>query len=85
MGILTDDMRRVVESELGFIATVCPDGKGWRFKGTAAVRTSGETFERGIEFYEARGTVDATEEELREHNLGRLTDRVSPDSPGFAD
>src|SRR5436853_4080498 len=26
MGILTDDMRRVVEVELGFIATVCPDG-----------------------------------------------------------
>src|SRR3954465_1085856 len=26
MGVLTDDMRRVVEFELGFIATVCPDG-----------------------------------------------------------
>jgi predicted pyridoxine 5'-phosphate oxidase superfamily flavin-nucleotide-binding protein len=26
MGILTDDMKRVVEAELGFIATVCPDG-----------------------------------------------------------
>ena len=27
MGILTDDMRRVIEEQrLGFIATVCPDG-----------------------------------------------------------
>jgi predicted pyridoxine 5'-phosphate oxidase superfamily flavin-nucleotide-binding protein len=26
MGILTGDMRRVIEAELGFIATVCPDG-----------------------------------------------------------
>lgn len=26
MGILTEDMRRVVEAELGFVATVCPDG-----------------------------------------------------------
>ena len=27
MGILTDDMRRMVnEQQLGFIATVCPDG-----------------------------------------------------------
>ncbi len=109
MGILTKDMRRVVEAELGFIATVCPDGtpnlspkgttavwdddhlvfadlrspgtvenlrsnasieinvvdqlvrKGYRFKGTAVVYTAGEVFERGIEFYEARGTVKARE------------------------
>src|SRR2546426_2405350 len=26
MGILTEDMRQVVEAQLGFIATVCPDG-----------------------------------------------------------
>src|SRR5437660_10964748 len=26
MGILTEEMRRVVEAELGFIATVCPAG-----------------------------------------------------------
>jgi predicted pyridoxine 5'-phosphate oxidase superfamily flavin-nucleotide-binding protein len=26
MGILTEDMRRLVDAELGFIATVCPDG-----------------------------------------------------------
>jgi uncharacterized protein len=148
MGILTEDMRRIVEAELGFIATVCPDGtpnlspkgttavwdddhlvfadlrspgtvdnlrsntsieinvvdqlvrKGYRFKGTAAVYTEGEVFERGVEFYEARGTVKArgrihgivivaveralpvtspaydigaTEDELRERNLRRLT------------
>ena len=107
MGILTDDMQRVVEAELGFIATVCPDGtpnlspkgttavwdddhlvfadlcspgtvenlrsnssveinavdqlvrKGYRFKGTATVHTVGDVFERGVSFYEARGTVDA--------------------------
>ena len=109
MGILTDDMRRLVEAELGFIATVCPDGtpnlspkgtiavwdddhlvfadlrspgtvanlranpsieinvvdqlsrKGYRFKGTAVVYTEGDVFERGVQFYEARGTVQARE------------------------
>jgi predicted pyridoxine 5'-phosphate oxidase superfamily flavin-nucleotide-binding protein len=109
MGILTEEMQRVVEAELGFIATVCPDGtpnlspkgttavwdddhlvfadvrspgtvdnlrsnasieinvvdqlvrKGYRFKGTAVVYNAGEVFERGIAFYEARGTVNARE------------------------
>jgi hypothetical protein len=109
MGILTEDMRRVVEAELGFIATVCPDGtpnlspkgttavwdddhlvfadlrspgtvdnlrsnasieinvvdqlvrKGYRFKGTGAVYTDGDVFERGVQFYEARGTARARE------------------------
>lgn len=109
MGILTEDMRRVVEAELGFIATVCPDGtpnlspkgttavwdddhlvfadlrspgtianlrsnpsieinvvdqlvrKGYRFKGTGALYTDGEVFERGVQFYEGRGTVKARE------------------------
>ena len=109
MGILTEDMRQVVEAQLGFIATVCPDGtpnlspkgttavwdddhlvfadirspgtvanlrsnpsieinvvdqlirKGYRFKGTAVVHTDGELFERGIRFYEARGTAKARE------------------------
>jgi predicted pyridoxine 5'-phosphate oxidase superfamily flavin-nucleotide-binding protein len=150
VGILTEDMRRVVEAELGFVATVCPDGtpnlspkgttavwdddhlvfadlrspgtianlrsnasieinvvdqlvrKGYRFKGTAAVYTDGDVFERGVQFYEARGTVKArgrvrgivivsvervlpvtspaydvgaTEDELRESNLRRLTAR----------
>ena len=39
MGILTDDMRRVVEEQrLGFIATVCPDGTpNVSPKGTTAV------------------------------------------------
>jgi hypothetical protein len=107
MAILTDDMRRLAGAELGFVATVCPDGtpnlspkgtiavwdedhlvfadlrspgtienlrsnpavevnvvdqltrKGYRFKGTATVHTGGETFARGVDFYEARGTVDA--------------------------
>jgi predicted pyridoxine 5'-phosphate oxidase superfamily flavin-nucleotide-binding protein len=109
MGILTEDMRRLVEAELGFVATVCPDGtpnlspkgttlvwdddhlvfadirspgtvdnlrhnpsieinvvdqfsrKGYRFKGTAAVHTEGDVFERGLAFYEARGTAQARE------------------------
>jgi predicted pyridoxine 5'-phosphate oxidase superfamily flavin-nucleotide-binding protein len=109
MGILTEDMQRVVEAELGFIATVCADGtpnlspkgttavwdddhlvfadlrspgtvenlrsnpsveinvvdqlvrKGYRFKGTATVHTDGEVFERGVRFYESRGTVRARE------------------------
>ena len=38
MGILTEEMRRVVEAELGFIATVCPDGTpNLSPKGTTAV------------------------------------------------
>jgi hypothetical protein len=35
--------------------------KGYRFKGRGAVHTDGETFERGVRFYEARGTVRARE------------------------
>src|SRR5947208_9355522 len=38
MGILTEDMRQVVEAQLGFIATVCPDGTpNLSLKGTTAV------------------------------------------------
>src|SRR5687768_16125480 len=38
MGILTEDMRRLVDAELGFIATVCPDGTpNLSPKGTTAV------------------------------------------------
>jgi predicted pyridoxine 5'-phosphate oxidase superfamily flavin-nucleotide-binding protein len=107
MAVLTDDMKRMVETQLGFVATVCADGtpnlspkgsiavwdddhlvfadlrspgtienlranasveinvvdqlvrKGYRFKGTAAVHAGGELFERGVRFYEARGTVRA--------------------------
>ena len=100
MGILTDDMKRVVRQQrLGFIATVCPDGspnlspkgtttvwdndhlvfadlaspvtienlgqnpaceinvidafvrKGYRFKGTAQVITSGDLFDEIEESY----------------------------------
>jgi hypothetical protein len=35
--------------------------KGYRFKGTAAVYTDGDVYERGLQFYEARGTVKARE------------------------
>ena len=107
MGVLTADMQRLVEAELGFVATVCPDGtpnvspkgttlvwdddhlvfadirspgtvanlrtnpsieinvvdqlvrKGYRFKGTATVHTDDDVYERGVAFYEARGTVFA--------------------------
>jgi hypothetical protein len=107
MGILTGEMRRAVETQLGFVATTCPDGtpnlspkgttavwdddhlvfahihspgtvanlrsnpnieinvvdqlirKGYRFKGTAVVHTDGDVFERGVRFYEARGTPTA--------------------------
>ena len=109
MGILTEDMKHAVGNQLGFIATVCPDGtpnlspkgttavwdddhlvfahihsrgtvanlcanpsleinvvdqlvrKGYRFKGTAVVHADGDIFERGIQFYEARGTPKARE------------------------
>jgi predicted pyridoxine 5'-phosphate oxidase superfamily flavin-nucleotide-binding protein len=128
--MLTEDMRRVVEAELGFIATVCPDGtpnlspkgtiavwdddhlvfadlrspgtvanlrsnpsieinvvdqlvrKGYRFKGTATVYTNGEVFERGLQFYEARGTVRARE---RIHSIVIMAvDRALPvTSPAY--
>jgi predicted pyridoxine 5'-phosphate oxidase superfamily flavin-nucleotide-binding protein len=105
MGILTEDMQRVVnEQRLGYAATVCPDGtpnlspkgtttvwdddhlvfadirsprtvanlrhnpaieinvvdpiarKGYRFKGAAAVLTSGPLFEEIVTFYHERGS-----------------------------
>jgi len=38
VGILTEDMQRTVEAQLGFIATVCPDGTpSLSPKGTTAV------------------------------------------------
>jgi predicted pyridoxine 5'-phosphate oxidase superfamily flavin-nucleotide-binding protein len=38
MGILTDDVQRVVDRELGFVATVCPDGTpNLSPKGTIAI------------------------------------------------
>jgi predicted pyridoxine 5'-phosphate oxidase superfamily flavin-nucleotide-binding protein len=109
VAILDDDARRLIDNELGFIATVCPDGspnlspkgtiavwddehvvfadlrsprtienlrtnprieinvvdqlsrKGYRVKGTAEVHASGEVLERGIAFYEERGTARARE------------------------
>ena len=109
MGMLTEDMKRVVDAELGFVATVGPDGTpnlspkgsiavwdddhvvfadlrspgtianlranptveinvvdqlsraGYRLKGAGTVHTDGDVFERGIRFYEARGTVRARE------------------------
>ena len=106
MGILTDDMKRIVsEQRLGFVATVCPDGtpnlspkgttavwdddhllfanirsprtvsnlrlnpaieinvvdqsvrKGYRFKGTASIVTSGAVFEETVAAYRKRGVV----------------------------
>jgi uncharacterized protein len=128
--MLTEEMRRVVEAELGFIATVCPDGtpnlspkgtiavwddnhlvfadlrspgtvanlrsnpsieinvvdqlvrKGYRFKGTGRVYTDGEVFERGVQFYEARGTVRARQ---RIHSIVIIAvDRALPvTSPAY--
>jgi uncharacterized protein len=152
VGILTEGMQRVVEAELGFVATVCPDGspnvspkgtiavwdddnlvfadiaspvtvanlqhdprveinvvnqlirKGYRFKGAAVVHTGGDVFDRGIRFYERRGTANprgrirsivivtveralpiispaydlgATEDELHQTWLARLTGEAS--------
>ncbi len=109
MSVLTTDMKRAIEAQLGFVATTCPDGtpnlspkgttavwdddhivfahvhspgtvenldanpnieinvvdqlsrKGFRFKGTAIVHTSGEEYERGVRFYDERGTAQARE------------------------
>ena len=107
MGILTEDMRRVVEEQrLGFAATICPDGtpnlspkgtttvwddgrlafadirsprtvenlrhnpaievnvvdpisrKGYRFKGTAAVLTERDLFDKALKFYRERGVFN---------------------------
>jgi predicted pyridoxine 5'-phosphate oxidase superfamily flavin-nucleotide-binding protein len=124
MAILTSDMKELVDRELGFVATVCPDGtpnlspkgtiaiwddehlvfadihspgtaanlranpsievnvvdplirKGYRFKGTASVHTDDDVFERGISFYEARGTPKARE---RIHGIVLVTvERAMP-------
>jgi hypothetical protein len=109
MGLLTEHMQHTVEEQLGFIATVRPDGTpnlspkgttavwdddhlifahirspgtvanlrvnpnieinvvdqlsrtGYRFSGVASVHEAGETFERGVRFYQARGTPQAAE------------------------
>ena len=109
MGILTADMQRVIERELGFVATVGSDGapnlspkgtiavwdedhivfadlrspgtvsnlrsnpsvdvnvvdqlsrKGYRLAGRAVIHTEGPDFERGVQFYEARGLERARE------------------------
>jgi predicted pyridoxine 5'-phosphate oxidase superfamily flavin-nucleotide-binding protein len=52
MGVLTADMKRVVEQQrLGFVATVCPDGtpnlspKGTTASGTTIISSS-PTFDR---------------------------------------
>jgi uncharacterized protein len=107
--VLTDEMRRMVDEGLGFVATINADGtpnlspkgtlatwddehlafadiaspntsanlernaalevnvvdplirRGYRFAGTGVVHREGATFERGVEFYERRGTVQARE------------------------
>jgi hypothetical protein len=107
--MLTDEMRRMVDEGLGFVATINADGtpnlspkgtlatwdaehlafadiaspntsanlernaalevnvvdplirRGYRFAGTGVVHREGATFERGVEFYERRGTVQARE------------------------
>jgi len=130
MGILTHDMQRMIEAELGFVATVCPDGtpnlspkgttavwdddhlvfadlrspgtvenlranasieinvvdqlvrKGYRFKGTGTVHTGGELFERGVAFYEARGTVDARER-IRGIVIVAVTRALTVTSPAY--
>ena len=43
MGVLTDDMRRVVaEQQLGFVATVTPDGKPNAGAGEIGARVGGQ-------------------------------------------
>ncbi len=109
VAVLTDEMRRMVDDGLGFVATINADGtpnlspkgtlaawdegrlafadiasphtsanlernpslevnvvdplirRGYRFSGTALVHRDGATYERGVEFYEQRGTVKARE------------------------
>ena len=130
MGILTADMRSTVDRELGFVATVRPDGapnlspkgtiavwdddhlvfadlrspgtienlrsnpridvnvvdqltrKGYRLEGPAVVHTEGAEFERGVQFYEARGLERARD---RIHSIVVIAvERVSPiTSPAY--
>jgi predicted pyridoxine 5'-phosphate oxidase superfamily flavin-nucleotide-binding protein len=109
VAVLTDEMRRMVDDGLGFVATINADGtpnlspkgtlaawdegrlafadiasphtsanlernpslevnvvdplirRGYRFSGTAVVHRDGATYERGVEFYEQRGTIKARE------------------------
>lgn len=128
MGILTDDMKRVVkEQKLGFIATVCPDGtpnlspkgttavwdddhlifvdisspgtvanlrqnpaieinvvdqlvrKGYRFKGTAEVITSGPVFEQVLASRRERGLANP----MRALALMKVERALPLISPGY--
>jgi predicted pyridoxine 5'-phosphate oxidase superfamily flavin-nucleotide-binding protein len=130
MGILTDDMKRIVrEQRLGFVATVCPDGtpnlspkgttevwdddhlvfadlrspqtvrnlkenpaieinmvdqvvrKGYRFKGTAAVLTEGEQFERGLLLLQGNREIDP--ERVRAIVLVEVKDAKPLTSPAY--
>jgi uncharacterized protein len=44
--------------------------KGYRLKGTAVVHTDGDEFERGVQFYERRGLLQARE---RIHSIVVIT------------
>lgn len=65
MANLSEEARSLINRELGFVATVCPDGtpnlspKGTVASGTAELHSEGEVFDRGVRFYEQRGTVRA--------------------------
>ena len=61
MGILTDDVRRVVEEpQLGFIATICPDGTpNLSPKGTTGVHGDDARSAELRDFYLRRGSSSA--------------------------
>ena len=133
MGILTEDMKRVVRQQrMGFIATVCPDGspnlspkgtatvwdddhlvfadlgspvtianlghnpgceinvldvfirKGYRFKGTAQVLTSGDIFDEIKEAFETGGRgIHRSGLPTKRYVLMTVTKAAELVSPGY--
>lgn len=58
--------------------------KGFRFKGTAAVYTSGEMFDRGLQILEDRGYT-ATRDRVRAIVVIDVTDAAALVSPAYDD
>ena len=58
--------------------------KGFRFKGTAAVYTSGEMFDRGLQILQGRGSA-ATRDRVRSIVVIEVTDAAALVSPAYDD
>jgi uncharacterized protein len=76
-GLLTADMKRVVEEQrLGFVATVCPDGT----PNLSPIFESGALCDKAIAFYSERGSRVSA---IREVVMVRVESAQPIDSPAY--